>query len=50
MAAARWYLRYGLSHRAVEEMLAEGGITINHVTVYRWVHSGVIEQCDLKAR
>jgi transposase-like protein len=33
----RWYLRYGLSYRDVEELLAERGIEVDHVTVYRWV-------------
>jgi transposase, IS6 family len=33
--AVRWYLRYGLSYRDVDELLAERGI--EHVTVYRWV-------------
>ena len=33
----RWYLRYGLSYREVEELLAERGIEVDHVTVYRWV-------------
>ena len=35
--AVRWYLRYGLSYRDVEELLAERGIAIDHVTVYRRV-------------
>lgn len=35
--AVRWYLRYGLSFRDVEELLAERGIDVDHVTVYRWV-------------
>ncbi len=35
--AVRWYLRYGLSYRDVEELLAERGIQVDHVTVYRWV-------------
>jgi IS6 family transposase len=35
--AVRWYLRYGLSYRDVEELLAERGITVGHVTIYRWV-------------
>jgi transposase, IS6 family len=35
--AVRWYLRYGLSYRDVEELLAERGITVDHVSVYRWV-------------
>jgi transposase, IS6 family len=35
--AVRWYLRYGLSYRDVEELLAERGVTVDHVSVYRWV-------------
>jgi transposase-like protein len=35
--AVRWYLRYGLSYRDVEELLAERGVTVDHVTVYRWL-------------
>jgi len=35
--AVRWYLPYGLSYRDVEELLGERGITVDHVTVYRWV-------------
>ena len=37
MLAVRWYLRYGLSYRDVEELLAERGIEVDHVTIYRWV-------------
>ncbi len=42
--AVRWYLRYGLSYRDVEELLAERGVGVAHVTIYRWVqtvHTGV---------
>jgi Transposase and inactivated derivatives len=35
--AVRWYLRYGLSYRDLEELLAERGIEVDHVTVFRWV-------------
>src|SRR4051812_6712402 len=35
--AVRWYLRYGLSYRDVEELLGERGIEVDHVTIYRWV-------------
>ncbi len=35
--AVRWYLRYRLSYRDVEELLAERGIMVDHVSVYRWV-------------
>src|SRR5881628_1455201 len=37
MLAVRWYLRFGLSYRDVEELLAERGIDVDHVTVFRWV-------------
>jgi transposase-like protein len=35
--AVRWYLRFGLSYRDVEELLAERGIQADHVTIYRWM-------------
>jgi transposase-like protein len=35
--ALRWYLRFGLSYRDVEELLAERGVQVDHVTVFRWV-------------
>jgi transposase-like protein len=37
MVVIRWYLRYSLSYRDVEELLAERGIEVDHVTIYRWV-------------
>src|SRR3954470_23900533 len=44
--AVRWYLRYGLSYRDVEELLAERGIEVDQVTVYRWVQSFTFEFID----
>ena len=41
--AVRWYLRYGLSYRDVEELLAERGVTVDHVTIYRWVQRFIPE-------
>jgi IS6 family transposase len=35
--AVRWHLRYGLSYRDVEELLANRGATVHHVSTYRWV-------------
>jgi transposase, IS6 family len=35
--AVRWYLRFGLSYRDVEELLTERGIQVDHVTIYRLV-------------
>jgi transposase-like protein len=37
LVAVRWYLRYGLYFRDLEELLAERGVDVDHVTVYRWV-------------
>ena len=44
--AVRWYLRYGLSYRDVEELLAERGIIVDHVTIYRWVQTFTAEFID----
>jgi transposase-like protein len=35
--AVRWYLRFALSYRDIQELHAERGIDVDHVTVYRWV-------------
>jgi IS6 family transposase len=37
LLAVRWYLRYGLSYRDIEELLAERGVDVDHVTINRWV-------------
>jgi transposase-like protein len=37
VVAVRWYLRFNLSYRDLEELLPERGIEVDHVTVYRWV-------------
>ncbi len=37
LLAVRWYLRYGLSYRDLEELLAGRGIGVDHVTLFRWV-------------
>jgi IS6 family transposase len=33
--AVRWYLRFGLSYRDAEALLAERGTEVGHPTVYR---------------
>src|SRR5262245_13324070 len=33
----RWYLRYSLTYRDLEEIMAERGLTVDHVTIWRWV-------------
>src|ERR1700729_1995827 len=37
LCAVRWYLRYSLSLRDVEELLEERGLEADHTTVWRWV-------------
>ena len=44
--AVRWYLRDGLSYRDVEELLAERGVEVDHVSVYRWVQTFTPEFID----
>jgi transposase, IS6 family len=46
MLAVRWYLRYGMSYRDVEELLAERGLVVDHVTIYRWVQRFTPELID----
>ena len=37
LCAVRWYLRYSLSLRDVEKLLAERGLEVDHTTIWRWV-------------
>jgi transposase, IS6 family len=35
--AVRWYCRYGISYRDIEQMMGERGVPVDHSTIYRWV-------------
>src|SRR5215472_8128650 len=37
LQCVRWYLRYTLSYRDLEEMMQERGLQVDHTTIYRWV-------------
>src|ERR671929_2140112 len=37
LLAVGWYLRFSLSYRDVEEWLQDRGISVDHVTLWRWV-------------
>jgi transposase-like protein len=37
LLCVRWYLKYQISLRDVEEMLSERGLDIDHTTIHRWV-------------
>jgi len=37
LLCVRWYLKYSLSYRDLEEMMRERGLHVDHTTIYRWV-------------
>jgi transposase, IS6 family len=39
LLCVRWYLRYPLSYRQLEEMMLARGLSVDHTTIYRWVQS-----------
>jgi IS6 family transposase len=39
LLCVRWYLRYSLSYRDLEELMAERGLQVDHTTIYRWVQN-----------
>ena len=53
LLCVRWYLRYSLSYRDLEEMMRERGLCVDHTTVYRWVqcYAPMLERrCRAKLR
>jgi hypothetical protein len=45
--AVRWYLRFTISYRDIEELLAERGVVeVDHTTLYRW--SSASRRCWLR--
>jgi transposase, IS6 family len=39
LLCVRWYVRYALSYRDLEEMMRERGLHVDHTTIFRWVQS-----------
>jgi IS6 family transposase len=39
----RWYLRYALRYRDVEELMAERGLSVDHTTISRWIQRSAPE-------
>jgi len=37
LLCVRWYLGYSLNYRDLEEIMAERGLSVDHVTIWRWV-------------
>ena len=53
LLCVRWYLRYALSYRDLEEIMQERGLSVDHTTIYRWVQRYASElekrcRCHLK--
>jgi IS6 family transposase len=36
LQCVRWYSKYTISHRQLEEMMAERGVVVDHTTIWRW--------------
>lgn len=49
LLTVRWYLRYPLSYRDFEEMMVERGLSLDHITIYRWVQQYAPE-IDMRSR
>lgn len=45
VTCVRWYLRFPLSARDVEELMAERGVSVDHTTIWRWVQRYGPELC-----
>jgi hypothetical protein len=42
LLCVRWYLRYSLSYRDLEEMMLERGLHVDHTTIYRLQSSALL--------
>ncbi len=49
LLCVRWYLRYSLSYRDLEEMMLERGLHVDHTTIYRWVQD-YAQELDKRCR
>jgi len=49
LRCVRWYCRYSLSYRDVEELTHERGLRVDHSTVFRWVQA-YASQLDKRCR
>ena len=47
--AVRWYCKYGISYRELQEMLAERGVKVDHTTIYVGFSTMLLKQKDAYA-
>jgi IS6 family transposase len=53
LRCVRWHLRYSLSYRDLEEIMAERGLSVDHTIFYQWVqhYAPMLEKkCHAKLR
>ncbi len=43
VTGVQWYLRFCLSLRDVEELMAERGLAVDHTTIWRWIQAYGLE-------
>lgn len=49
LLCVRWYLRYALSYRDLEEMMRERVLSVVHATIYRWMHPSPLKSTNAAA-
>ena len=47
-APVRWYLRFPVSYRDLELMLADRGVAVDHTTVFRWSQAYAADRAELR--
>lgn len=45
LTCVRWYLRFSLSFRDVQELIAERGLSVSHTSIWRWTQRYGPELC-----
>ena len=50
LGCVRWYCKYGISYRDLEEMMLERGLEVDHTTLYRWVQQYAPEHEKIQSR
>ncbi len=44
LGCVRWYCKYGISYRDLEEMMVERGVEVDHTTLFRWVQQNTLQK------
>lgn len=44
LSCVRWYCKYGISYRVLEEMMLERGVNVDHTTLYGHARAIIIDE------